>query len=52
VPTRQFTAEFAARLRRELESFLGIGVSVEPVDRIPLEPSGKRLIIKSADTLT
>jgi phenylacetate-CoA ligase len=52
VPTRQFTAEFAATLRRELEHFLGVGVIIEPVDRIPLEPSGKRLIIKSPDRLT
>jgi len=49
VPTACFTAEFAAKLRDELETFLGPGVSVniEPVDRIPREPSGKRLIIKS-----
>jgi hypothetical protein len=40
------------KLRRQLERFLGIGVSVEFVDRIPLEASGKRLIIKSGDTLT
>ena len=52
VPTRQFTSDFASRLRRELESFLGIAVSIEPVDHIALEPSGKRLIIKSSDTLT
>ena len=52
VPTPRFTSEFGARIRRELESFLGVGVTVEPVDRIPLEPSGKRLIIKSSDPLT
>jgi phenylacetate-CoA ligase len=52
VPTRQFTAEFATKLRSELEQFLGMGVSVESVDRIPLELSGKRFIIKSGDTLT
>jgi len=49
VPTARFTAEFAAKLRDEIETFLGPGVivNVEPVDRIPREPSGKRLIIKS-----
>ena len=49
VPTPRFTAEFRARLVRELERFLGPGmaVAIECVDRIPLEPSGKRLIIKS-----
>jgi phenylacetate-CoA ligase len=49
VPTPRFTPEFAARLQRDLESFLGpgVGVAVELVDRIPLEPSGKRMIIKS-----
>jgi len=53
VPTHRFTAEFATKLlRRELETFLGMGVSVESVDRISLEASGKPLIIKSGDTLT
>jgi phenylacetate-CoA ligase len=49
VPTPRFTPEFATTLRRDLESFLGPGVAVavEHVDRIPLEPSGKRFIIKS-----
>jgi phenylacetate-CoA ligase len=49
VPTTCFTPEFAKTLRAELEAFLGpgVGVAIEPVDRIPLEPSGKRLIIKS-----
>lgn len=49
VPTPRFTPGFAGKLRGELETFLGPGVSVniEPVDRIPQEPSGKRLIIKS-----
>jgi phenylacetate-CoA ligase len=49
VPNVYFTAEFAKTLQVELEAFLGPGVAVaiEPVDRIPLEPSGKRLIIKS-----
>jgi hypothetical protein len=49
VPTTRFTPEFAKTLGGEIEGFLGPGVSVtiEPVDRIPLEPSGKRLIIKS-----
>jgi len=48
VPTPKFTDEFAQRLRRDLEKFMGPAVTVviEPVDHIPLEPSGKRLIIK------
>jgi phenylacetate-CoA ligase len=49
VPTAQFTSEFARTLQGEFEVFLGPGVSVtiDPVDCIPCEPSGKRLIIKS-----
>jgi len=49
VPTPRFTPEFAARLQRDVESFLGPGVrvGVELVDCIPLEPSGKRMLIKS-----
>jgi phenylacetate-CoA ligase len=49
VPTRHFTVETARRLEAELAKFLGAGmrVAVETVDRIPSEPSGKRLIIRS-----
>jgi len=47
----RFTSEFGARIRREFESFLGVGVTVEPVDRIPLEPR-EALIIKSSDPLS
>ena len=49
VPTPRFTPAFGVTLRRELESFLapGMAVTVECVDGIPLEPSGKRLIIKT-----
>ena len=49
VPNTRFTPEFARTLQGELEVFLGPGVrvTIEPVDRIPLEPSGKRFIIKS-----
>jgi len=48
-PTSRFTAQFASTLQVDLENFLGPGVAVtvEVVDSIPLEPSGKRLIIKS-----
>jgi phenylacetate-coenzyme A ligase PaaK-like adenylate-forming protein len=48
VPTARFTPDFARRLERELEVFLeaGMAVAVEPVAAIPLESSGKRLIIK------
>ena len=50
VPTPRFDAPFADKLRAELEAFLGpgVGVAVEPVDHIDLEPSGKRLIVKRA----
>jgi phenylacetate-CoA ligase len=49
VPTPRLTSEVAERLRTELESFLGPGVAValERVDRIPVEPSGKRWLVKS-----
>jgi phenylacetate-CoA ligase len=48
VPTDRFTPEFRESLARGLEDFLGpdMSVTVEPVDAIPLEPSGKRMIIK------
>lgn len=50
VPGERFTPAFAAALAAKLEAFLGpgIGVAVDPTDRIAPEPSGKRLIIKSA----
>jgi phenylacetate-CoA ligase len=49
VPGSHFNQEFAGRLRHELERFLGPGMeaSVETVDRLELERSGKRLLIKS-----
>jgi phenylacetate-CoA ligase len=49
VPAAQFGPAAATTIRGRLEDLLGPGVSVrvEPVDRIPLEPSGKRLIIKT-----
>jgi phenylacetate-CoA ligase len=49
VPTAQYTSEFARMLQGKLEAFLepGLNITVEPVDHIPREPSGKRLIIKS-----
>ena len=49
VPAPRFSAADAVSLRRDLEEFLGPGVrvTVEPVDRIIPEASGKRLIIKS-----
>jgi phenylacetate-CoA ligase len=52
VPTARFTTEFAAELERALEEFLGPGVrvTVETVERIATEASGKRLVIKSALT--
>ncbi len=49
VPTARLTPERVDWLRAELETFLGPGVnvSVDPVDRIPVEASGKRLLVKS-----
>jgi hypothetical protein len=49
VPTTQFTSGFAASLKRGVEEFLGpaVTVTIEPVGAIPIEASGKRLIIKS-----
>ena len=49
VPTIRFDRAFEEKLCAELEGFLGSGmkVAVERVDRIPLERSGKRLIIKA-----
>jgi hypothetical protein len=48
VPVAQLEPTIAATIRARLEELLGPGVAVrvEPVERIPLEPSGKRLIIK------
>jgi phenylacetate-coenzyme A ligase PaaK-like adenylate-forming protein len=50
VPAPRFTADTARRLERALAEFLGGGmrVAVERVDHIASEPSGKRLIIRSA----
>ena len=50
VPTPRFDAQVARTMRDELETFLGPGVAVslETVGRIPIEPSGKRLVIKSS----
>jgi phenylacetate-CoA ligase len=49
VPTLRYSAGFANTLRAALVTLLGpdVTVAVEVVDHIPLEPSGKRLIIKS-----
>jgi phenylacetate-CoA ligase len=48
VPTARFTASTGAQLQRRLQTFLGPDISVDlaVVDSIPLEPSGKRLIIR------
>ena len=48
VPTPRFDREYGASLERSLAEFLGgaMTVTVESLDAIPLEPSGKRLIIK------
>jgi phenylacetate-CoA ligase len=49
VPAPRFTADTARRLEAALADLLGGGmrVTVEPVDHIAPEPSGKRLIIRS-----
>jgi phenylacetate-CoA ligase len=49
VPATRFGPATAAIIRERLENLLGPGVTVrvESVDQIPLEPSGKRLIIKA-----
>lgn len=49
VPASRYTPEFSQALQSDFEKFLGSGmkVRVETVDQIPLEKSGKRLIIKS-----
>jgi phenylacetate-CoA ligase len=48
VPSARFTSEAGRALQRDLEEFFGPAtrVSIEVVDRIPLEASGKRLIVK------
>jgi phenylacetate-CoA ligase len=48
VPTARLTDAVTRRLAGELGAFLGpeMRVAVEPVDRIPPEPSGKRLVIR------
>jgi phenylacetate-CoA ligase len=49
VPTPRLTPAFSKTLRDQLATLLGPGlaVDVEVVDRIPVEPSGKRVIVKS-----
>jgi phenylacetate-CoA ligase len=49
VPTSRLTPDRVDWLQGELEAFLGPGVSVtvEQVDRIPVEASGKRLLVRS-----
>jgi phenylacetate-CoA ligase len=49
VPTARFDQQFAQKLQRDFEGYLGpsVGVSIETVDRIPWESNGKRRIIKS-----
>lgn len=49
VPTSEFDQKFQTSLETALREFLGpdMAVTVEPVSAIPLEPSGKRLIIRS-----
>jgi phenylacetate-CoA ligase len=51
IPSDRFTPEFGEKLRTDLEAFIGPGmqVTVETVDRIPLEPSGKRLLVKQLE---
>jgi phenylacetate-CoA ligase len=48
VPSRRFSPGVATGLQANLQEFLGptVRVTVETVERIPVEASGKRLIIK------
>jgi phenylacetate-CoA ligase len=49
VPMRNYDAAFAIRLRAHLAAALGpdVAVSVEAVERVEHESSGKRLLVKS-----
>jgi phenylacetate-CoA ligase len=49
VPTPRFNPEFSREMEVWLEAVLGPGMrgTIETVDHIPAEPSGKRFIIKS-----
>jgi hypothetical protein len=49
VPTARLTPDRVDWLRAQLEGFLGPGMSVtvDQVDRIPVEVSGKRLLVRS-----
>jgi phenylacetate-coenzyme A ligase PaaK-like adenylate-forming protein len=49
VPTTRLTPDRVDWLRAQLEGFLGPGMSVtvDQVDRIPVEASGKRLLVRS-----
>jgi len=48
VPTERYTLEFGRSLRGQVETFLGpdMSVALDVVSRIPVERSGKRLIIR------
>ena len=48
MPTARFTPEFSSALQGDLQEFLGptVDVTIEIVEQIPVEASGKRLIVK------
>ena len=48
VPTSRFTAETVNTLRAELTNSAGpgMGIRIDVVSEIPLEPSGKRFVIR------
>jgi phenylacetate-CoA ligase len=48
VPTAAYTTTYGEVLARELQGLFGqaMRVSIQPVGEIPLEPSGKRLVIR------
>ncbi len=48
MPTSRFTPEFSDALRSDLQQFLGptVHVTIDVVEQIPLEASGKRPIIR------
>jgi phenylacetate-CoA ligase len=51
VPTSRFSPDVAERLRSRFQAFLGPGLTatLEVVDRIDREPSGKRLVIRTGN---
>jgi hypothetical protein len=49
VPTSRFSPDVGEQLRNRFQAFLGpsLAATIEVVDRIDREPSGKRLVIRA-----